>query len=207
MHTELRWCVFTRNRIARRNRVIAVVRIKGKKRMDEAIRTFANILYGQHPTASADLTDAVADWQAFYEANSDSLDVDINWLKKCWGDDPQQWDVMLDIGHMHRVVFEADHSEFYDQIVEGLQELSGSESLDIDWQSLADTDPDTPINTFMHNVAGAFAAHGRTLIILDKGSDSFPFAVLDAESLPEAVRLAEAIENGNVIVVSETEFT
>ena len=167
---------------------------------------FAELLCCHDSAAIVDLRAAVDHWEDFYRANLDALNVDLNWLKKVWGDKPRAWELIIDIAYLHHYLFEADWREEYADIVNGLQELKSCNGLEINWDLLAETDPDTPMNDFMQSLAAALAAHGKTLVILDKESDSYPLAVLDDAVVADAAEFAKQIEDARLVIVSQNEI-
>lgn len=173
---------------------------------NDNLASFAELLFCNDSAAFLDLRAAIENWEEFYRANEDALNVDLDWQKKVWGDNPRPWEVLIDIGHLHHYLFEADWREEYQDIVDGLQELKPCSELEIDWDLLAETDPETPINDFMQSVATALAAHSKTLVILDKESDSYPLAILDAAVVSDAEVFARQIEGARLVMVSQTEI-
>ncbi len=170
------------------------------------LKSFADLLFCNDSAAILDLRAAVENWEEFYRANEDALNVDLDWQKKVWGDNPRLWEIVIDIGHLHHYLFEADWREEYQDIVDGLQELKPCSELEIDWNLLAETDPEIPINDFMQSIATALAAHGTTLVILDKASDSYPLAILNDAVVSDAEEFARQIEDARLVIVSRTEI-
>lgn len=160
----------------------------------------ATILYRGDKKALASLESALKDWRAFYSIHAKAIGVDFDWLKKIWENEANPWEILIDIGVLHHWVFEADHAEFFDEIVAGLMALEPAKTVPMPWDELAKTEPETEIEEFFAEVAAKLRPHKEALVILDKGSDSYPLAMIRLDALKKAKRLAEQLEDAEVVV-------
>jgi hypothetical protein len=165
--------------------------------MDENVERFGQLLFRDDYGALVDLRSALADWLPFYEKHGRNIGVDVPWLKKIWKDGARPWDVLIDVGVLHKYVFEADHAEFFDQIVEGVRELVTAKPLKMDWEAFAATDADVEIEKFFADLASQAKKGKEILVILDKASDSYPLAFLPQDSVASAQKLAGLIGDGD----------
>jgi hypothetical protein len=171
--------------------------------MDENVERLGQLLFRGDRQALDDLRSALGNWLPFYQKHGQSIGVDVPWLKKIWSDGPRPWDVLIDIGVLHRFVFEADHAEFFDQIVAGVSELGPAKSLKIDWETLAATDAEVEIDEFFAALASQAKQGNEVLVILDKGSDSYPLAFLPPDSVAKAQKLVGLVGDGEVVAAGE----
>jgi hypothetical protein len=170
--------------------------------MDESIAAFARLLYRSDDRALADLKRALADWVLFYQQHGQNIDVDVDYLvKHSWKDGADPWGILIDVGILHKWVFEADWREFADEIASGLRELVPARPLVIDWRAVGEDD--TKAETVFASVSSQARLAGEILVILDKASDSYPLAFLSVGSVAEAQRLAELIGRGRVMIAVE----
>jgi anti-anti-sigma regulatory factor len=161
---------------------------------------FATILYRGDKNALASLESALKDWRAFYGQHAKEIGVDFDWLKQIWEDKANPWEVLIDVGCLHNWVFEADHAECFDEIVAGLRTLQPVKSVSLPWDELAKTEPETDIEEFFAEVSAKLRPHKEALVILDKGSDSYPLAMIRLDALKKAKRLADQLEDAEVVV-------
>jgi anti-anti-sigma regulatory factor len=161
---------------------------------------FATILYRGDKNALRSLESALKDWKAFYGIHAKEIGVDFDWLKKIWENEANPWEVLIDVGVLHHWVFEADHAEFFDEIVAGLRALEPVKLVSMPWDELAKTEPATEIEDFFAEVSARLRPHDEALVILDKGSDSYPLAMIRLDALKKAKRLAKQLEDAEVVV-------
>jgi hypothetical protein len=166
--------------------------------VDRNLEAFARLLYRGNEAALRDLDAALADWKAFYGRHAEEIGVDLPYLKEVWEDGAMPWDVVIDIGDLHRFLFEADGGEFFEEIVAGLRELVPGRPLKIDWDTLAATDIDTEIEEFFSSVQAQ--SGDEVLVIVDKASDSYPLAFLPRSDVARAQQLAKPFGEGRLEV-------
>jgi hypothetical protein len=171
--------------------------------MDEAVAEFGRLLYRGDDRALADLRAALADWRPFYDLHGRDIGIDVPYLKEIWKDGAVPWDVLIDVGCLHKYVFEADHREFFDEIVNGVRALRPAGGMAVDWDTLAATDDETEVEVFLDSLASQVRRSGGVLVILDKASDSYPLAILPRDAVARARELAGAVGDGEVVVVGE----
>jgi len=164
---------------------------------------FAAILYRGDKKALASLESALKDWRAFYGMHAKEIGVDFDWLEKSWENGPNPWEVLIDVGVLHHWVLEADHAEFLDEIVAGLKALEPAKTVPMPWDELAKTEPETEIEEFLAEVSAKLRPNNEVLVILDKGSDSYPLAMIRLDALEKVKRLAEQIEDAEVVVLGQ----
>jgi hypothetical protein len=175
--------------------------------MNEGIGDLGRVLFRNDEEALASLRSALNDWLPFYQQHAKALGVDLAWLKKTWVDGADPWEILLDIGQLHQWVFEVDWRESYEDIVAGIQELKPATDLQVNWEQLADIDPESELNSFMQALGSALQLQGEILVILDKESDSFPFTLIQEQDLVEVQRLSEEVRPNGFVIVRETNFT
>jgi len=164
-----------------------------------------SLLYRADEKALASLESALTDWKAFYSRHGREIGVDLVRLKNIWQDEPNPWEVLIDVGILHHWVFEADHAEFFDEIVVGLKALGPASAVSMPWEELAKTEPDTDVQVFFAEVSAKLHPHHEALVILDKASDSYPLAILRLDALKEAKHLAECLEGAEVVVPGQAD--
>ena len=164
---------------------------------------FATLLYRGDKEALASLESALADWKAFYSRHAREIGVDLEWLKEIWHDEANTWEVLIDVGILHHWVFEADHAEFYDEIVRGLGALEPAKAVSMPWEELAKIESETSVEEFFTEVSAKLRPHKEALVILDKASDSYPLAIIRLDAIKQARRLAERFEDAEVVVPGE----
>ncbi len=168
--------------------------------MDVTIEALARLLYRNDPSALADLQAALSDWLPFYRKYGTNIGVDMRYLEKHFGvSGANPWEVLLDVGILHQWVFEADWREFADEIVNGLRALRPAQSLAVDWEKVAENDPEA--EALFRAVQSEVRPLGETLVILDKASDSYPLAFLPVGVVAEAQQLAGLLGRGEVVIV------
>lgn len=160
----------------------------------------AAILYRGDKKALASLEIALKDWRTFYGSHAKEIGVDFDWLKETWGNEANPWEVMIDVGCLHHWVCEVDHAEFFDEIVAGLRELEPAKTLAMPWEELAKTEPEIEIEEFFGQVSAKLRPHKEALVILNKGSDSYPLALIRLDGLKKAKRLTEQLEDAEIAV-------
>jgi hypothetical protein len=179
--------------------------------MNDNLIEFAKLLFRNDQAAIAIFGKACSDGLDFYENHGNEIGVDIRYIRKLWNDNtyPRHillWDLLIDVGILFHCVCEVDYREYYDQIVEGIKALKPAQGLQIAWTEIAETDPDTPINGFIQDLAAKLRVYGEVLVVLDKQSDSFPFALLSEVNLNDAKNIAENFDTGRLVIVREEEF-
>jgi hypothetical protein len=112
--------------------------------------------------------------------------------------------VLIDVGILHHFVFEADHGEFVDEIVSGISELVPAKTIIIDWEALAEMDDDEEIEKVFAKLAKKAKKSDEVLVILDKGSDSFPLAFLPSKLVAQAQKLAATAGEVDVDIVGRS---
>jgi anti-anti-sigma factor len=183
---------------------LTVARPKRPKRDKNAdVMEFGELLYRSDKEALASLQSALADWEDFYERHGDDIGVDLDCLQEVWQEDANPWEILIDVGRLHRWVFEADWKEFLDEVVAGVKQLVPAAGLEVPWDRLAATDPETDVEDFLPMIAAALRPHGEALVFLDKGSDSYPLALIKVAQVKKAKRLAERFEDAAVMVPGE----
>jgi hypothetical protein len=172
--------------------------------MDEAVEELGRLLYGGDDRALTDLRSALADWQPFYERHVQDIGIDMSHQRKVWEDGADPWEVLIDVGSLHKFVFEADCREFFDRIVAGVRSLRSANGLTVDWDTLAATDDEVEVEAFLGSLASQVRRSSRVLVILDKASDSFPLAILPHDAVERARELAAIVGDGEVVVVGDS---
>jgi hypothetical protein len=110
---------------------------------------------------------------------------------------------LIDVGVLHHWVFEADHAEFYDEIVRGLGALKPAKTVSMPWEELAKTESETDIEEFFAEVSAKLRRQKEALVILDKASDSYPLAIVRLDAVKKARRLAQRFKDAEVVVPGE----
>ena len=171
--------------------------------MNRNLKAFARRLLRDDDAALADLEAALKDWLPFYGKHAGAIGTDVASLKQVWEDGPDPWEVLIDVATLHHWLVEADWREFYDQIISGIRELVPCKNLAIDWAGIEKANAETPTNVFLQNLASALEAHKEILVVLDKRSDSFPYALLREKDLAQAKVSVEKLGAGDLIVVRD----
>lgn len=174
-------------------------------RMDENVEHFGQLLFRNDRGAVDDLRSALSDWLPFYEQHGRDIGVDVPWLKKLWAKGPWPWDVLIDIGVLHKYIFEADHSEFIDEVSSAVSQLVPAKTLQVNWTELAAKHANGEIEALFADLAVRAKTSNEVLVILDKGSDSYPLAFLSQDSVARAQELAKLIGGGEVIIAGQRE--
>lgn len=182
--------------------VSGVVRPQGFL-MDRNLKSFARRLLRGDKAALADLEDALVDWRPFYRQHAGAIGADFEFQKQVWEDGVDPWELLIDVASLHHWLVEADCREFYDEIIKGIRGLNPCKPLAIDWAGLEKANADTPMNVFLQNLASTLQAHQEVLVVLDKGSDSFPYALIREKDLAQAKEWASKLDAGELIIVRD----
>ena len=157
--------------------------------MNERFMQFAEVLFRGNVDAVAAARDAIERPAAFIERHA----ADLGYVRPKPGWMPDPWNLLLDVATVRGWVWEIDWRTASDEVVAVVRGLPPAASLNVDWDRLADTHADADTETFLALLARAVAQVGEALVCLDRGSDSYPLALLVPNSLAEARRLAAEI--------------
>lgn len=157
--------------------------------MGDRILRFAELLFRGDSDSVAAARDALADPAGFVARHA----ADLGYVRPQPGWRPTPWPLLLDLAQLRGWVREVDWKEAPDEVAAAVGGLAPAARLGIDWGGLADAHPGTETEAFLGVLARAVAPAGEALVCLDRGSDSYPLALLPAGSLGEAGRLAAAV--------------
>lgn len=157
--------------------------------MDARLLRFAEVLFRGDVAAVAAARDALAQPAAFVARHAD----DLGYFRPEPGWSPGPWPLLLDVAQLVGWVWAVDWREASDEVVAAVRELVPAGPITVDWDGLASAHAEAETRTFLRILARAVAPAGEVLVSLDRGSDSYPLALLPLGSLAEATRLAAEV--------------
>ena len=157
--------------------------------MDDRVLRFAEVLFRGDAAAVAATRDALADPAEFIARHA----ADLGYVRPKPGWHPEPWPLLLGLAQLRGWVWDVDCREAADEVAAAVGGLTPAALLAVDWAGLVAAHPEADTETFLGVLARAVAPAGEALVCLDRGSDSYPLALLPVGSLAEAGRLAAAV--------------
>lgn len=172
--------------------------------MSDTSNTIAAILFDGDSKSLADLAKAQADWRAFYKKHGEAMLVDVDYLEEIGG--PGRIEMILHIGTLHNFVFNADWREDPDEFVSGIQGLKKYGNRSVDWDDFLEDADDLTTNDFMHGLAQRIDTERESLVIVDIGSDTYDFAIVERALIEKLGAAIHDTNEAQLHVVNTTEF-
>lgn len=172
--------------------------------MSDTTNAIAAILFDGDSKALSDLVQAQSDWRAFYKKHGEAMLVDVDYLERIGG--PGRIEMILHVGTLHNYVFNADWRDDPDEFVAGIQGLKKYGDRSDDWDDFLEDVDDLTTNDFMHGLAERIDTGREALVVIDIGSDSYDFAIVEKKLLEKLGAAIQETNEAQLHVVNATEF-
>src|SRR5262249_39101372 len=108
------------------------------------------------------------------------------------------WDLLLDFAQVHGWVWDVDWKESPEEIIAVVRSLDPAKRFSFDWAGLCSAHQDSETRDFLGVLARSLRPAGEVLVALDRGSDSYPLALLPSGQVAAARQLASDIGLGKI---------
>ena len=157
--------------------------------MDTRLLKFAEVLFRGDATAIAAARAALDEPADFIARHAN----DLGYIRPKSGWAPEPWPLLLDVAQIQGWLWEVDWKADPHEVAEAVRGLAPADALEVEWSGLATAHTEAETLAFLSTLATLLASQGESLVCLDRGSDSYPLALLPAGSLAEAMRMASEV--------------
>jgi hypothetical protein len=162
---------------------------------DAPIVQLARLLFRGDERLVAEFQQALTDPVEFVQQHGASIGSGRH--KPDWA--PEPWNLLIDFAQVKQWVWVIDWKEGPTDVVAGLQDITPTRELQIEWNALAIEHEEMPTADFLAVLAAAIRPSGSELVSLNAGNDSYELTLIKEDQIAEVCRLARKVTYGQII--------